>query len=58
MDPDPARHFDANPGQDPACHFEADPDPDPTFNFDANKGSNRLIFHTFWKIQCRNLDNL
>jgi hypothetical protein len=26
-DPDPACHFDADPGTDPTSHFDADPDP-------------------------------
>ncbi len=30
-DPDPARHFDANPDLYPPFHFDPDPDPDPSF---------------------------
>ncbi len=46
MDPDLARHFDADPDPepifhcdadpDPSFHFDADPDPEHTFHFDAD----------------------
>jgi hypothetical protein len=51
---DTASHFDADP--DPTFHFDAVPDLDPSFKKrlkTLKKGSNRLIFHTFWLVICK-----
>ncbi len=54
--PDPADHVDADPDPDPSFHFDVYryvPDPDPSFTYrlkTLTKGSNRLIFHTFWLV--------
>ncbi len=57
---------------DPGLTFHCDADPDPTFHSDAvririlasklklnplKKGSNRLIFHTFWLVICKFFSN-
>ncbi len=46
----------ADPDPDPTFHFDADPDPDLSFQVKAKnleKCSNRLIFYTFWLVNCK-----